>query len=300
MKVLRAGLLAVVALWCAPPPVHADPPPPLKVVASFTILADWTRVVGADDVIVATLVGPDADAHVYEPTPSDVRCVAAADVLIVNGIGFEGWMSRLSSAAGFKGTMVVASRGIRERAEGNQRDPHAWHDLRNAVVYVRNIAQALSIGRPDAASRFSARANAYISELESLDARSRAAFAAIPAERRVAVVSHDAFGYLASTYQVRMLPALGMSTDTEPSAATVGALIRQIRQRQARAVFVENIRDPRLISQIAAEGGAVVGGRLYSDALGAAGSPAATFIDMYSYNVATIVRALAPKPAPGH
>jgi zinc/manganese transport system substrate-binding protein len=292
MDVLRVWVFVLVAAVSGSPIAHPSEAKPLEVVASFTILGEWARIVGGDDVSVTTLVGPDADAHVYEPTPSDVQRVAAADLLVVNGLGFEGWMSRLSGAAGFTSTTVVASRGIAPRMAGGQPDPHAWHDLRNAVIYVRNIAQALSAKRPAAASRFAGRADAYIAQLDALEVRTRAALAAIPREQRVAVVSHDAFGYLAESYQLELLPALGLSTDAEPSAAAIGDLIRQIRAHRVRAVFIENIRDPRLITRIAAEGEVAIGGRLYSDALGPPGSPAATFIELYRYNVATLIHAL--------
>jgi zinc/manganese transport system substrate-binding protein len=288
---LRIWLFALVAVACGSG-AHAVEAQPLRVVATFSILGEWAQVVGGDDVSVTTLVGPDADAHVYEPTPSDVRSVSAADLLIMNGLGFEGWMSRLSNAAGFAGTVVVASDGIKIRMEGDEPDPHAWHDLRHAAIYVRNIAQALESKKPAAASRFRSRAATYIAELEALDAQSREALGAIPRAQRVAVVSHDAFGYLADTHQIELLPALGMSTDSEPSAATVADLIRRLRERRVRAVFIENIRDPRLIERIASEGKVSIGGRLYSDALGPPGSPAATFIEMYRHNITTLVRAL--------
>jgi zinc/manganese transport system substrate-binding protein len=274
-------------------PACASTDTPLKVVASFSILADWVRIVGAGDVSVTALVGADADAHVYEPTPADLVRVSSADVLVVNGLGFEGWMTRLASAAQFRGTTVIASQGIRARTEQGVTDPHAWHDLRNAERYVLNIAQALAALRPAAAERFSSRANRYVAALRELDAQARRSFDAIPRNARVAVIAHDAFGYLADAYDLQLLPALGMSTDSEPSAATVANLIRQIRTHRARAVFVENIRDPRLIERIAAEGGVKLGGRLYSDALGPPGSPASNYIDLYRHNIGALVYALS-------
>lgn len=265
---------------------------PLRVVASFTIVADWVQVVGGDEVAVRTLVGPDADAHVYEPTPSDVREVAAADVLVVNGLGFEGRMARLVESSGFRGRRIEASQGVLIRKLNGKVDPHAWQDLGNAAVYIRNIADGLASVRSDGADRFRARAEAYVRELEGLDRYTRNAIDAIPRERRIVITSHDAFGYFADAYGFTMVPAQGLSTESEPGAAMVGRLIREIRDRHVQALFVENIRNPRLIERIAKEGGATVGGRLYSDALGSAKSPAATFLDMYRYNVAALVSAV--------
>jgi zinc/manganese transport system substrate-binding protein len=278
---------------------------PLRVIASFTVVADWVQVVGGDEVAVRTLVGPDADAHVYEPTPTDVREVAAADVLVMNGLGFEGWMSRLVQSSGFHGRTLEASRGVRTRNLNGKVDPHAWQDLGNATIYVRNIADGLASVRSDGADRFRARAEAYVRELEGLDRYTRKAIDAIPRERRIVITSHDAFGYFADAYGFTMVPAQGLSTESEPSAATVGRLIREIRGRHVQALFVENIRNPRLMERIAKEGGATVGGRLYSDALGSAKSPAATFLDMYRYNVAALVSAVrtggdTTKPRPSH
>jgi zinc/manganese transport system substrate-binding protein len=270
---------------------------PLRVIASFTIVADWVRVVGGDEVTVRPLVGPDADAHVYEPTPRDVRDLAAADLLVVNGLGFEGWMSRLVQSSGFQGHTIEASHGVRTRALNGKVDPHAWQDLGNAAVYVRNIAAGLASLRSIAADRFRARAAAYVHELEQLDQQARNEIGPIPRERRVVMTSHDAFGYLADAYGFTLLAAQGFSTESEPSAAGVGNLIREIRNNHVHALFVENIRNTRLMDRIAQEGGATVGGRLYSDALGSPQSPAATFLEMYRYNIATLVGAIQASAA---
>ncbi len=269
---------------------------PLRVVASFTILADWVQIIGGDEVTVRTLVGPDADAHVYEPTPTNVRDVTAADVLVVNGLGFEGWMSRLVQSSGFHGQRIEASKRVHTRQLDGKVDPHAWHDLNNAAIYVHNIADGLASARANAADRFHARAEAYVHELEQLDRHSRGEIDPIPREWRIVITSHDAFGYLADAYGFTLLAPQGLSTESEPSAATVGRLIREIRSHHVRALFVENIRNPRLMERIAKEGGVTLGGRLYSDALGGAGSPAATFLDMYRYNIKTLVTAVNSSP----
>ena len=305
MSRLRLCLLSALAVILSAPAVAADR---LPVVASFSILGDMTARVGGDRVAVTTLVGPDGDAHVYEPTPDDVRAVAAARLLVVNGLGFEGWMDRLAGASGYAGPVVVASRGVAPReiveeehadAEGHDHhgiDPHAWQDVANAVTYVRNIAAGLDAADPAGKATYDANAAAYVADLEALDAEVRAALATLPAERRKIITSHDAFGYFGAAYGLRLSAPEGISTEAEASAADVAALIRQIRADAVPAIFVENIKDRRLIDQIAAETGAAVGGELYTDALSDKDGPAPTYVEMIRHNVKTLAEALAPKP----
>jgi zinc/manganese transport system substrate-binding protein len=281
-------------------PAWADGKVP--VVASFSILGDITQRVGGERIALTTLVGPDGDAHVYEPGPSDAKAVSVARVLVLNGLGFEGWMDRLKQAAGFAGIEVVASAGIapltmaeEDGENGHDHDgidPHAWQNVANAQAYVRNIAAALERADPDGAAVYRANAEAYLAELEALDGTICAAMAAIPAPQRVLATSHDAFGYFAAAYGVTVLAPQGMSTESEASAADVAALIRQIRADGVQAVFIENITNPRLLEQVGRETGAVVGGTLFSDALSPPDGPAATYVDMMHHNAATIASAL--------
>ena len=280
----------------------------LPVVASFSILGDMTQRVGGERIAVTTLVGPDGDAHVFEPGPADAKAVAAARVLVVNGLGFEGWMDRLEQAAGFQGVEAVASAGIAplSMAEADEDghddhdhdhghdgvDPHAWQNVANAQAYIRNIAAALERADPEGAAVYRANAQAYLAELEALDAEIRAAMTAIPAPQRVLVTSHDAFGYFAAAYGVTVLAPQGMSTESEASAADVAGLIRQIRADGVRAVFVENITNPRLLEQVSRETDAAIGGVLFSDALSPPGGPAATYVEMMRHNAWTIASAL--------
>lgn len=273
---------------------------PLRVVASFSILADLVREVGGADVQVHSLVGADADAHVFQPSPADTRQVAAAELVVVNGLGFEGWLDRLVRASGYRGPVVVASEGVAARpaaqAHGHGhrhgRDPHAWQDLRNTVRYVANLRDALARARPAQAQAFAQRAEAYTARLLALDREVRARFDAMPRAQRRVLTSHDAFGYFGAAYGVDLLAPQGVDTDAEASAATVARLITQIRQRQVRAVFLENISNPRLVERIAREAGVAVGGRLYSDALSAPGGEAATYLQMFAHNARTIAAAL--------
>lgn len=308
----RGALLALAGtLLSATLSVTQAAEPPLKVVASFSILGDIVREVGGADVSVSTLVGADGDAHEYEPTPGDAKTLAGAKVLFVNGLDFETWLPRLVKASGFAGDTVVASKGVTPRrferhndekhdhgsadahAHGNT-DPHAWQNLANGVMYARNVAEGLAHADPAHADAYRQRADAYVAKIEALDKRVREAFAGIPAERRKVVTSHDAFGYFGDAYGVGFISAVGISTDAEPSAADMARIIQQVKREKVPAVFVENISSPKLVEQIARETGAKVGGSLYSDALSAAGKPGDTYLKMFDWNVKQLVAALQP------
>ena len=297
---LLCGIAASVALALG----SARAAEPLAVVATFSILADLVRAVGGEGVRVQALVGPDADAHVYQPTPADARLLGRAQLVVANGLGFEGWIDRLVAAAGYRGELLVASDGVDRLHSaghgkaaghhGSSADPHAWQDLRNVRHYVMNIAAALARVDPAGAARYRANAAAYATRLDALDAEFRAAIGRLPPQRRRVVTSHDAFGYLARAYGLRFEAPVGVSTDAEASAADVAALIRQIKHEGIPAVFLENISDPRLLERVRAETGARVGGTLYSDALSGHGGPAATYLDMMRHNLDTLTAALAP------
>ncbi|MGQ0677067.1 MAG: metal ABC transporter solute-binding protein, Zn/Mn family [Rhodospirillales bacterium] len=285
-------MAAAVGLVLAAP---AGAQAPVKAVASFSILGDMVKAVGGSRVAVATLVGPDGDAHVFQPAPGDARAVADSKVVFVNGLGFEGWMERLAQSAGFKGAVVAAATGIQPRQMKDDKaaiDPHAWQDLRNALVYADNIEKGLSAADPAGAAAYKANAAAYKKQIQELDAWVRAEIAAVPKARRKVVTSHDAFGYFASAYGVQFLAPAGVSTDAEPSAKGVAALIRQIKREAITALFVENITNPKLVEQIGKETGVKPGPRLYSDALSKPGGPADTYVKMFRHNVSTLKSAM--------
>ncbi|WP_315753692.1 MULTISPECIES: metal ABC transporter substrate-binding protein [unclassified Bradyrhizobium] len=264
----------------------------LKVVTSFSILADFVRQVGGDKVNVASLVGPDSDVHVYTPTPHDAKDVGAAQLLIVNGLGLEGWLPRLQQASGSKAPIVVATQGITPRKRGSDADPHAWQSVGNAKVYVKNIRDALVAAAPADAEVFKANAERYLGELDALDREVRAEIDKIPAERRKVISTHDAFGYFADAYGVQFIAPLGVSTETEPSARDVAEIIRQVKKAGIPAVFLENFNDDRLVGRIAAETGAKIGGTLYSDALSEEKGPVPTYIAMVRHNIRALTSAL--------
>jgi len=285
-------LLFVLALWL---PLSLQAAEKLQVVTSFSILADLTREVGGDRIELTNLVGADADAHLYEPSPDDAKALLRADLIIANGLGFEPWLERVLASSEPKGKRINASAGVVPLMldEDGERvpDPHAWQSLTNAEIYVRNIAKALGELDPANLDAYNERRDAYLTRLHALLKKADAQIAGLPASQRKVVTSHDAFGYLGQAWQLAFIAPQGLSTHDEPSAAEVAALIRQIRSEGVRAVFVENIRDPRLIQQIADEAGATVGGTLYSDAL-ASGGPASTYLGMFEHNLDTLMAAL--------
>lgn len=269
----------------------------IQVVTSFSILADLTQEIGGERIELTNFVGADADAHVYEPSPDNAKALLKADLIIANGLGFEPWLERMLESTEPSAKRINASAGVLPLMlddEGEQvPDPHAWQSLSNAEVYVRNIAKALGEVDPAHAQEYAARRDAYLTRLHALLQEANARFASLPASQRKVVTSHDAFGYLGQAWQLQFIAPQGLSTHDEPSAAEVAALIRQLRDEGVRAVFVENIRAPRLIQQIAEEAGATIGGTLYSDAL-ASQTPANTYLGMFKHNLDTLMTALKP------
>jgi zinc/manganese transport system substrate-binding protein len=276
----------------------------VNVVATFSILGDFARNVGGDRVNVTTLVGPDSDTHVYTPTPADAKKIADAKLVIVNGLGLEGWLPRLVKSSGSKAATVVATKGITPRKidasealsqehEAGSADPHAWQSVPNAKVYVANIRDALVAADPSGADTYRANAAAYLDKLDALDRDVRDAIAKIPAERRSVISTHDAFGYFATAYGIKFIAPQGVSTESEPSARDIASIISQIRKQKIPAVFLENVSDPRLMRRIAAETGATIGGTLYSDSLTEEKGPAPTYIDMVRHNIKALTSALS-------
>lgn len=264
----------------------------LNVVASFSILADFVRNVGGDKVNVTALVGPNSDVHVYTPAPGDAKTIADAKLVVINGLGLEGWLPRLLQSSGSKAQVVVATKGITPLKLGSEADPHAWQSVANAKVYVANIRDGLVAADPGDAEAFKGNAARYLAELDALEAQVKEAIAKIPPERRKLITTHDAFGYLASAYGVSFIAPSGVSTETEPSARDIARIIEQIKVEKIPAVFLENISDDRLIGRIAAETGAKVGGILFSDSLTDEKGPAPTYIALVRHNIKALTSAL--------
>jgi len=280
-------------LWHAPAVAQEK----LKVVATFSILADFVKNVGGERVAVSALVGPNGDAHVYQPTPGDAKTLGDARVVVTNGLGFEGWINRLVKASGTKAPMIVATKGIKPRKAEDDHghgdaDPHAWQSVANAKRYVENIRDALIAADPAAKDVYEANAAAYAAKLDALDAEVKAAIEKIPTDRRRIITTHDAFGYFAAAYGVTFVAPQGVSTEAEVSARDVARIITQIRKQKIPAVFLENVTDKRLLERIGAESGARIGGTLYSDALTDEKGVAPTYLEMMRHNVKQLAAAL--------
>ncbi|MFZ5731789.1 MAG: metal ABC transporter substrate-binding protein [Pseudomonadota bacterium] len=298
----RRSLLVAAALLVSAAPAFAQDK--LNIVASFSILGDFVKNVGGDRVNVSTLVPPGGDAHVYTPTPADARRIAEAKLVVVNGLGFEGWLSRLVKASGSKIAVVTATAGIKPRKlpgdhhghshghSHDEADPHAWQSVANVKTYVANIREALIAADGAGAAVYRANADAYLAELDKLDREVKDAVAKLPAERRKVISTHDAFGYFAGAYGITFIAPQGVSTESEASAKDIAAIIRQIKAQKIPAVFLENVTDPRLMRRIASETGAAVGGTLYSDSLTDEKGDAPTYIGMVRHNIKALTSAL--------
>ena len=289
MKYLSGVIAALAMIFLSACPSWAK----LDVVASFSILGDMVEQVAGDKATVTTIVGPDADAHLYMPNVSDAVAVTEADLVFVNGMGFETWSDQLIKSSGSKATIAVATDGITPLLVEGELDPHAWNSLTNGMVYVSNIEAVLSAASPADAAYFKANADAYRSELKALHERALAEIAKLPADKRVVVTAHDAFGYLESAYGLTFMAPQGIDTEAEPSAKELAELIAFLNETGAGALFVENIANADLIAQISRETGIKIGGRIYSDALSVKGSPATSYLAMFSHNLELLTTSLA-------
>ena len=295
MKQTTRLLIAVTALTMALFATSSFATERLRIVASFSILGDMVQNVIGDHADLTTIVGPDADAHVYQPSVADARAVADADVIFVNGMGFETWSDTLIAESGTRASIHAATIGITPVEVEGEIDPHAWNLLLNGIVYVNNIAAVLSAKMPAHADAIEQNRAAYVEQLRALDASTKETLATLPLEKRTVVTAHDAFGYLAHAYDMTFLAPIGVDTEAEPSAKELAILIEQLKSDGAAALFVENITSPALVQQIADETGLSVGGRLFSDALSERGGPATSYLAMFEHNLNTLLTALDGK-----
>jgi zinc/manganese transport system substrate-binding protein len=269
---------------------------PLQIVASFSILADLAQQVGQERVEVTALVPAGRNLHQFQPKPADAKLLAHADLVLINGLGTEGWLDQLVRASGFKGRILQLGQTahLRRTADGAI-DPHSWQEIANVRAAVAAIAESLAALRPDQAESFRAQAARYDQTLAALDAWVRQEIGWIPAERRVLVVPHDAFGYFADAYQLRILPLQGASGDTEPTARRFAELSKAVRGGQITALFGEINEDNRPIKQLAKESGGALAGELYADSLSPAGGPADSYERLMRHNVGMMVQAMESK-----
>jgi zinc/manganese transport system substrate-binding protein len=284
--------LAFLAITLGAAPLHAEGR--VKVVASFSILADFAKEIGGDRVSVSSLVGPNGDVHVYAPAPQDAKTIADARLVVINGLGLEGWLPRLLQSSGSKAVVVTASNGVDPLKLGSEADPHAWQSVPNAEIYVRNIRDALVQADAADADYFRGNAQRYLAELDALDRQVRDDVAKIPPERRKVISTHRAFGYFETAYGIQFIAPLGVSTEAEPGARDIAAIVAEVKKGKIPAVFLENISDERLVRRIAEETGAKLGGTLFSDALTDEKGLAPTYIAMVRHNIKALTSALGP------
>lgn len=299
-RVVAAAWLAALAIL----PGAARSEDKLSVVATFSIVADLTQRIGGSYVEIATLVGPDTDAHIYQPGPRESAELAEADVLIANGLGFEPWLGRLTEASGFAGTVIEASAGIEplsaneedkggeEHAGHGAADPHAFQNPANAQVYAANIAAGLGAAAPAHAAEFQANAERLIAEIAALDRELKAAFAAIPQVRRRVLTTHEAFRYFGRAYGIEFVSVQGISTEAEPTTQELARIVRQARDGRVSAVFLENMSNSQMAETVAQEASVRVGGALYADALSGPEGPAADYLSLIRHNAEQLLAAL--------
>ncbi|MGL4725994.1 MAG: metal ABC transporter substrate-binding protein [Scandinavium sp.] len=289
----RTGFILALALGALSPGVMAKT---LNVVASFSVLGDMAQQVGGEHVHVDTLVGPDGDPHTFEPSPQDSVLLSKADVVVVNGLGLEGWLDRLVKASGFKGELVVASQGVKTHTLDEDgkvvTDPHAWNSAANGALYAQNILAGLVKADPQDEAALNASGQAYIAQLRQIDGWAKSRFSAIPEAKRKVLTSHDAFGYFGRAYGVSFMAPQGLSSESEASAAQVGQLINQIKADGVHTWFMENQLDPRLVKQIASATGAQPGGELYPEALSKPGGVADSYVKMLRHNVESLANSM--------
>ena len=267
----------------------------LQVVTSFSILEDLVITLGGEHVSVVNLVSRNSDAHMYQPKPSDAVAISKADLVVFNGMGFEGWITRLIENSRYDNELLLATEGVKVIKQGDEVDPHAWQSFQNIRVYIDNITNTLVSLRPEHATAFRLSRQSYLERLNALERRLTDQLANIPLNARTVVTSHDAFGYLAKDFGIRFFAPLGLSLEDQASAEDVAALINQIREQNIKALFIENISDPRLLERIGSETGIALGGRLYSDALSESHGPAGTYLQMMQHNIESLISAFHAK-----
>ncbi len=285
-------LLWLVLFNAAATPVPVASETPIRVVTSFSILQDLVKQLGGEQVTVTNLVQANSDAHMYQPKPSDAVSLAKADIVIFNGLNFEGWMSRLIKNSDYGNQQLIASNGVSVITSNREIDPHAWQSFTNIRVYIENISNGLIALKPEQRHLFTQRKIQYLTTLELLEQELKGELKDIPPDKRIVVTSHDAFGYLGREFNINFLAPVGLSPDVEASAQDVASIINQIRDKDVRALFVENITNPRLLQRISSETGVAIGGHLYSDALSDRNGPANTYLSMMQHNIQSLIAAM--------
>ena len=272
-------------------PIFAEEDRSFEIVTSFTILENLVSELGGSRVSVTNLVPRNSDAHIYSPKPSDSIAISNADLVIFNGLGFEGWILRLIKDSGKKKNYLISSDGINLLNQSNEIDPHAWQSFKNIRIYIDNISRELINLMPEHEKYFVLRRNDYLKKLSKLEINLNDQLSHIPIHKRIVITSHDAFGYLGREFNIQFLAPLGLSIDAEASAEDAADIINQVKEKEVTALFLENIDNPKLLKMISLESGIPISGKLYSDALSEIDGPAGTYLDMMRHNLKSLIKA---------
>ncbi len=265
------------------------------VIASASMIADIAANIIREKHDIEMIVPIGGDPHLHEPTPRDARLVAAADLILVNGLTFEGWINELIQNSGTEAVTVTVTENIpvlTSQTYRNSSDPHAWMDASNGIIYAENIRNAISQLDPENESIYSKNLEQYTEQLSKLDENIARQIKSIPGEKRVLITSHDAFQYYGKRYNIQLEAIMGISTEADAQTSDIMRVNKVIREKKIPAVFIESTINPKLMEQLAADNRVVIGGKLYADSLGDQDSPASTYIDMLRHNTSTIVKAL--------
>ncbi len=272
-------------------PIFAEEDRSFEIVTSFTILENLVSELGGSRVSVTNLVPRNSDAHIYSPKPSDSIAISNADLVIFNGLGFEGWIFRLIKDSGKENNYLIASDGINLLNQSNEIDPHAWQSFKNIRIYIDNISKELINLMPEHEKYLVLRRDDYLKKLSELEINLNDQLRHIPIHKRIVITSHDAFGYLGRELNIQFLAPLGLSLDAEASAEDMADIINQIKEKKVTALFLENINNPKLLKAISLESGIPIGGVLYSDSLSKIDGPAGTYLEMMRHNIKSLIEA---------
>jgi zinc/manganese transport system substrate-binding protein/manganese/iron transport system substrate-binding protein len=269
----------------------------LKVVATTTQMADFAKNIGGDRIELQDIMKPNVDPHEYEPAPSDVVSLADARLILQNGVGLEKNLEKLIKTNATKATIFTAGDYVKllpGSSEDPEGDPHIWFSVENVKKIITGLTDTLSKVDPANAGYYSLNRDAYLVQLSDLDLYIKDQINTVPPGNLKLVTNHDAFGYYVKDYGISFVGAVipGLSTDSEPSAAEIAALIQKIKSEDVKAIFAESSIDPKLAKQIAREAGVKINTTLYGDTLGDSGSTGDTYLNMMRYNTDTIVQNL--------
>lgn len=265
------------------------------IVGTASMFSDMAANIGGDLIETATIVPIGGDPHIYEPTPGDVRLILQANLILKNGLTFEGWIQELIANSGATAEVVTITEGITpivSEKHQNATDPHAWMEPINGKIYAGNIKDALIKLLPEHTAQLQTQYDNYIRQLDELDKYIQENIAKIEPSKRILITSHDSFHYYGKRYGVRLESVLGTSTDADVRTSDLMRLNQVIRENNIPVVFIESTINPKLLNQVASDNKISIGGKLYSDSLGEPDSPANTYINMIRYNTDVIVKGL--------